>query len=206
MRWFVVSIMAFLATSLAAEPLSERSAKRDLFGTRGYDVQLRSDSGLGQSELAIVRAFVTNDQIKVGQRYYGSVAVAPDFFARLQSDPNAAAMSGLMQVTENFHSPQAAANAALSACETARSGRGEACTIAAFVLPRRYQSRPLQLSVTATEAFRAYERSAAPKAFAISSSTGQYAIGTGATAHEAAVARCNSTTGGANDCQIVVAD
>lgn len=207
MRLGLLAAAAVLAAGAsAAEPMNGRSAKGELFGTRGYDVQLRAESGLSQQQLAIVRAFVTNDQVKVGQRYYGAVAVAPDFFAMLGSNPNAAAMSGLLQVAENFHSPQAAANAAARACEAARAGRGSACTVAALVLPRRFKQRQLTLSVTATEAYRVYERSRAPKAFAASASTGQYAIATGPDAGASAVRQCNAETGGANDCVTVIAD
>lgn len=203
--WILAAALAVAACMVGpavAAPLGEREARAQLFGVRGTTIQFAQ--GLGQGERAVLNAFLTNDQYRVGQRYYGAVAVSPDFFTRLAAEPAAAAMSGLMQITENFHSPEAAGRAALSACEAARAGRGSACKLAAYVLPRDYAPRALTLSVTATEAFRVYRRTQSPKAFAISPSTGQYYIAGGADAEAAAVAGCNRTTGGASDCVVVV--
>ncbi|MEM9971133.1 MAG: 5-aminolevulic acid synthase, partial [Pseudomonadota bacterium] len=105
-----------------------------------------------------------------------------------------------LQGAFNHHTPAAADRAALRACTAEKSRGSGACRIAARVLPRGYSARPLSLSSAATSAFSAnYQRQRAPKALAISPSTGAWGIGAG---DQAAVVACRR--GGARDCEIAI--
>jgi hypothetical protein len=139
----------------------------------------------------------TLEQVVVAVKYYAAIAYAPD--RGLMSEATAAA--------QNYHSTAAAEAAALAECRS-KSG-GAACVIAARLVPEGHAPRATQMSSAATESFRAdYLPAKAPKAFALSASTGSWGFARGQNAARAAVAACRdrSAGGAAADCAVAVAD
>lgn len=180
---FVAAIA--LATPAMAEVLDTKSARAQLFPIKGYEV--RVSGKLSKADQRTVQALVPLMAKRLNQpvRYYASIAYSP--------------ADGLvheaLQGALNYHTPDAADAAAISACNT-RKTKGN-CAIAARVLPKGYGARSLTLSVDATAAFdRKFRRLSGPKAFAISPRSGAW--GYGAT-EAAAKAAC-----GASDCKIVI--
>lgn len=207
-RFLLLAALAGVAAPAQAGPMTTGEARKALFNATRYKVAAEPRSGLSQAQLDFITGnFFTQLKRAAGFTpvYYGSVAVSPAFFGKLAENPQTAALSGLMQLVVDFHSPAGADAAALRACEQARQAGQGACVVAARVLPRRWKPRSLMLSSTATAAFRNYRRAKAPKAFAISPSTGGFAFATGAGAGPQALAQCRARSG-AGDCEIVIAD
>ncbi len=210
MRRWIAGLLGVLALAGAAqaEPVSGAEAKRLLFSAKGADLAVVRDGGLDAGQLAVVEAILAQLSAEGAANYYGAVAVSPAFFEMMAADPGQAALSGLLQVAERFHSVQAAANAALGACEAARKSGQARCVLAAQVLPKRYAARPLQMSVAATQAFRDYRKGRGAKALAISPATTAFAVAKGEAADAAALTACNRSAQaqGATDCIVVVKD
>ena len=104
----------------------------------------------------------------------------------------------------NYHSVEAASAAALGGCDAARKGAG-ACVIVAYIRPKGWQARSVQLSADATRAF-SKDYGGKGAALAVSAGTGTWAMAKGATASEAAIAACGAKLSGPNDCTVVIAD
>ena len=191
-----------------AEPVSGNEARKLLFSPRGVDLVANPQSGLDAVQDATVQAILQQLKSEAVANYYGSIAVSPAFFEMMAADPGGAALSGLLQITEKFHSPEAADRVALDACRQALAEGQAECVIAARVLPRKWQPRALQMSVEATNAFKVYRKGRGAKAFAISPGTGAYAFAKGAAAETVALTDCNlaATAKGGADCEIVIAD
>ncbi len=185
--------LCLLATAAAGQTFDERSARAEMFSTKGYGIQV--SGGLSEKDRATVQALIPIMGKETGQgvRYYTSIAYAPD----------QGLVSEALQGAVNFHSPSAADAAALAACETNRRG-GRPCAIAARVVPKNYERRALTLSVDATEALQGdYRRSRSPKALAISPTSGAWGIGRG---DQAAIAACADNKERPRDCRVVVRD
>ena len=189
-------LAAALAVSLAiaaplaeADPVDSKTAKRMLFGTG-------SEAVIGQVDF-IDSAVAKAIQQAAGQiPYYGAIAVSP-------GEPTS---SNLMATMANFHSPEAAQQAALANCN-ARRTTGRPCVVIATVVPKKFKPQPLTLSVEATKVFgKEYRKLAAPKALAISPSTGVFAADRGDGGR--AISRCNAAAQakGSADCRVVIAD
>lgn len=210
MRRFVsiLCLLGIAATTAQAAPVDEQDARKFLFPVRGVFLSVAPNSGLDASQQAITKAILESTENEGAALYYGAMAVSPSFFAMMATDPGAAALSGLLQITQSFHSAEAASRAALKACEDARERSHDRCVLAGHILPRRYSARPLQMSVGATHAFSAYRKGKGAKAFAISPTTTAYAIGQGADAAGQALTKCNTMADelGATDCEIVIQD
>jgi len=204
--WVLVAILVPGMT--LADPVNSKAAKKMLFSPRGQEVVLTADPALSETEQAYVKALAETSEFASSIGYYGAMAISPSFFKRLAADGNAAGFSGLFQITAKYHSPGAAANAALAACNKARKSRDATCVIALRVLPKRWKARPLSLSVDATLAFRAYRKGKGARALAMSAATEAYAIAKGEGAGEAALAACNAAAvkSGSPDCEVMVAD
>ncbi len=204
----VLVFAGMLSGAALAAPVSETEARKLLFPVLGADLVVRPDSGLDATQLAIVEAILKQMRSEAAANYYGAVAVSPAFFDLMTQDPGQAALSGLLQISERFHGVQSAGEAAMAACDKARRSGQARCTVAALVLPKKWTSQPLQMSVGATEAFRDYRKGDGPKAFAISPSTTAFAAARGTTAAAVALDRCNAaaTPMGAADCEIVIED
>jgi hypothetical protein len=184
------------ALPAAAEPLSGAQARDLLFGLRGQTVVVdRSLSELDQTVLRMV-VEMSAERMRQPLYWYAAIAYTPDFGLTTEPGPVAAA---------NHHGVAAADRAALAACDAARPAGSRPCVVAARVLPRNYEPRVLELSFGATSAFReTYLRARGEKAMAISPGSGQFAIATGAGAADAAVARCNALSQGAEDCVVAI--
>lgn len=139
----------------------------------------------------------TLEQVVVAVKYYGAIAFAPD--RGLLSEATVAA--------QNYHSIPAAEAAALADCR-AKAG-GSACVVAAHILPEGFAPRAVQMSSAATASFLAdYGPAQAPKAFALSASTGSWGFARGRNAARDAQAACRDRSAGkaATDCAVAVAD
>ncbi|NNE89636.1 MAG: 5-aminolevulic acid synthase [Silicimonas sp.] len=193
MRFVALSALLLTAFPAAAQVLDEKAAKAALFPVRGHVVQVSSK--LSERDQQTVRALVPlmAEQLRQPVRYYAAIAYSPK--DGLAHDSIQAAM--------NYHSIEAASDAAVTACNGARSKGAPPCQLAARMVPKRYQPRALTLSIDATAAFdKAYRKAKSPKAFAISNATGSWGMGS---SDAAAVAACEKT-GKPKDCRIVIRD
>ena len=185
--------LCFTATAGIAQTFDEKSARAALFPTKGYGIQV--SGALSEKDRATAKALIPILGRETGQgvRYYTSIAYAPD----------QGLVSESLQGAVNFHSPSAADAAALAACEAIRRG-GRPCAIAARVVPKNYERRALTLSVDATAAFQGeYRRSKAPKALAVSPTSGAWGIGN---SDQSAIGACANSRERPRDCRVVVRD
>lgn len=198
MREAILAVcLAMCAGPVSAQAISGDAAQRQLFPTRG--VQVAVSRSLGEEEQAIIRELVREaDRTGEDFRYYGSIAYSPDEGMTGQS----------IRGAFNYHSTDAADQAAVAAC---RAAGGQGCQVAAHILPRGYEPGRLQLSHDATNGFRStYGRVRGAKAMAISPRTGAWRMAEGDDAADAAstaVALCNQDAdaqGGVRDCTAVV--
>ena len=185
----VALIVSITALPAAAEPLDSKTAKKMLFG-KGSTVEL------GQVDF-IDKAVAKAIKQAAGQiPYYGAIAVSP-------GEPTA---SNLMATMANYHSPDAAQKAALDNCNSRRT-TGKPCVVIATITPKKFKTQPLTLSAEATKVFgKEYRKLKAPKAMAISPSTGTFGADRGDGGR--ALSKCNAAAqakGGA-DCQIIIID
>ena len=181
-----------------AEPVGGKAADDMLFGVRGSSVAVAQD--LSEVEQVILRKVIELSETQMNQplRYYASIAFSPDDGLTQEPGPISSA---------NHHGVAAADAAALAACDAKRRAGTRPCRIGARVVPRGYAPQPLELSLGATTAYReTYRKARGEKALAISAASGQFAVATGAGAAATAVAQCNATSGGANDCVVAIAD
>ncbi|MEM1428433.1 MAG: hypothetical protein AAGG09_03135 [Pseudomonadota bacterium] len=179
-----------LAAPAAAQTLTEQQARQQVASSRGVQVVV--------ADLDFIDAATKRQFEQAGKQfpYYGAFVLSP-------GDPQSN-QSGL--AAANYHSPQAAVEAALRDCN-ARRTTGDPCVVVAQTYPRGYEAGGLTLSTDATEALRGdFRRLDSPKALAISPTTGHFAFarGDGARAQSA----CNAAAGasGAQDCRVVVVD
>lgn len=182
------------AASAVAQPLATREAQGALFGTRGTAVVVSDALSAGDQDIVRRTIGLLEEQLNGPVKYYAAIAFSPD----------QGLLSDALQSAMNYHSIAAADAAAIAACNAARVAGTQPCRIAARVLPRGYESRPLTLSYDATAAFgKVFRRARSPKAFAVSEATGAYAIGAGA---DAALTACQADRPGAADCRVVIVD
>lgn len=202
MRKSLVAALACLAGLMGqnafAQTVNESTARNALFAPRGLDVRFVNTEQLSDTDRALLPALEREMERSDQVFYYGATALAPD----------EGFMSNTNQIAANHHSLAAAEAAALAACNAARQS-STPCIVVGHILPRRYEpGRAIQLGQAATADFRrSYRRGRGPKAFAISPSTGQWGIGKGNGAAEAALSACaNQRQGGATDCNIIIKD
>lgn len=204
----MIMALAMLPIAAMAQPVDGKTARKMLFSPRGADLILLEDSGLDPAQAAVLQAILDGLKGSDFENYYGAVAVSPTFFSQLSTQGEAAVLSGLFQLATAFHTPQAAATAAMVACEAARGEADAQCVVAAGIAPRKWSQQPVSLSVLATESFKSYRKGSGPKAVAVSAGTTAYAIAKGDGAATQALARCNAEAAktGSPDCEIVIAD
>ncbi|WP_068297130.1 hypothetical protein [Pararhodobacter sp. CCB-MM2] len=190
LRSTTLSVLAVLAAAPAfADPVTGAEAQVQLYPADAVEVASYDLSALAEQERATLLMVART------QRYYAAVAYAPD--AGIIAEPTVMAA--------NYHSPQAARDAALATCNERRNG-GTACTLALEVRPSGWSERALMLSADATTGFQdGYAGASGPRALAISPSSGVWGIGTGAEAATAAVRACQGDAG-VSDCSVVIAD
>lgn len=195
----ITGLAATLATLLALAPgaggaqtVDGRTAGRMLFGT-GWSVELGQADFIDKSMAGAITA-----QLKSmpGVGYYGAIAVSP-------GEPVA---SNLMSTVANFHTPESAQAAALADCNARRTSGGP-CIVFATIVPKRYKPKNFTLSAAATEAFsKTYKKLDAPKAMAISPSTGAFGIDRGDGGRALAKCAAAAQAKGASDCGLAIID
>ncbi len=194
----VVAAITLAGLPALAEPVSDKVADDMLFGVRGSSVAVAQD--LSELDQTILRKVIELSETQMNQplRYYASIAYSPDDGLTQEPGPISSA---------NHHGVAAADAAALAACNAKRKAGTRPCRIGARVVPRGYAPQPLELSLGATTAYReTYRKARGERALAISPASGQFALSAGAGAAASAVAQCNATSGGANDCVVAIAD
>ena len=196
------------AAQVAAEPVTPKQAKKLLFKGSKISVQVLSPEGVAPGIMAQVEAIAASltkpeiidtwEKMGFSLAYYGAIAIKPD---RPVNPANSMTMSN------NLHSPQAAANAAVRACNALP---GPDCVVAALITPKRFKPRDFTLSQAATEGFREnWGKPDAPQYMAISPASDVWLIARGDGADVVALDRCNEKAveaGGTADCQIAIAE
>jgi hypothetical protein len=189
----VLSVLA--ATSVAAQGVfNARSAQRQLFNGGRAELIVHPYPGMSEAEEGAFKAVA--DQLVRSVPFYGAIAISP------QEGMNSQATTA----RGNYHSFESAAAAVLADCNRARARGTAPCVVAAEIRPRNWRARELQLSSSATAAFRAsYRRARGEKSFAVSPTSGGFGIGMGPGAASSAVAACNQA-GGVGDCRVIIQD
>ncbi len=183
-----------LAVPAWAEVIDTKSARKQLYSTRGQSTQLADE--LTEAERATIIALIPlmEQQMRTPVKYYSSIAYSPD----------EGLVSDALQGAFNFHTIESADAAAVSACNKVRKRGSKRCQLAARVFPKKYEPRDLTLSYDATEAFKkVFRRQKAPKSFATSAASGAWGIGK---SDAEALASCKKDASGAGDCRIVIRD
>jgi hypothetical protein len=185
-----IALTACAASQVLAQTLTEREARSAVAAPRGVSVAIADLDFLTPQLRSALEAVASQ------LPYYAAIAVSPGEPASSQLNPGVV----------NFHSPEAARQRALATCNAQRTSGGP-CVIVAEVRPRRYEPGAPTLSVNATEALRgAYRRLDAPKAFAISPSTGAFGYARGDGGRALATCAARASDAGASDCRIFVSD
>lgn len=182
-------LAALLAGAAMAEPVSYRDGKKQLYSARAkaVDVQiLRPELFPDKLDKAIAKVLRE-------QKYYAAAAFSP----------SKGPMDKALTLAVNYHSVEDASAAAIAGCNGRIGADDDKCVVGAVGVPKGYKGRrDFQLNMDATAAFTGeYRKMKAPRAMAISLSTGQWGIGAGA---NAALAACAAN--GAEDCNVVAAD
>lgn len=191
MKIMIAAMVASIATGAAAQVLDGKAARDQAFDHRRTALQINAT--LSETDQATIKAMIPlmAEQLRTPANYYSAIAFHP-------SD---GLVSESLQAAMNHHSVDAAVRAALAACDAATASAGP-CQIAAQIVPRRFKARDFTLSQSATAALRdRYRKMNAPKALAVSPTTGVWAIGTGGAA---AMAECRAN--GGPDCEVRVSD
>lgn len=187
MKACFLGVLLISAMPLAAEPLSESDARKQLFSSKGYTVQVSRK--LSRTDAATVRALVPliSQQMNQPVRYYASIAYSP----------KDGLVHEALQGALNFHSFEASDAAAIAACNKQKSRGTPSCEVAARVVPKGFKNRGLTLSAEATSVFeKRFRRDKGARVFSISPASGAWGIGeTDADAQAAC---------GAKDCEIVI--
>ncbi len=191
-------IAAGVTQALAGEsPFTGKEAKRMLFSPKGGEFIVVQQDFMTDIDVKTLELMADMPEFKA-VLYYGAVAASPK-----QGLAHKATVA-----TANHHSIKAAEAAAIKECNALRGG-GPKCLMVAYVVPRKFSEQPLQLSASATTAFkRTYLKGRGAKAMAVSAATGDYAIAKGEGAAETALAACNKAASekGATDCRVVIQD
>ena len=183
-----------LAMPAWSEVIDTTSARKQLFSTRGQSTQLAG--ALTDPERATIVALIPlmAQQLRTPVKYYSSIAYSPD----------QGLVSDALQGAFNFHTTQAADTAAIAACNRAQKKGSKRCQLAARIVPKKYKPRDLTLSYDATAGFtRTFRRAKSPKSFAISAVSGAWGMGK---SDAEAMAECEISAAGAQDCQVVIRD
>ena len=172
----------------SADVLTGKVAKKMLYSGEKLEAEMIEQPFLADDQAKLLESVATQ------QPYYGAIAVSPD--EGLMSEATIAAA--------NYHSVEAASVVALAGCDAARKGE-TACVIVAFVRPKGWEARPVQMSSDATAAFRK-DYGGKGAALAVSASTGAWGMAKGDGAGDAAIAACAAKLAEAKDCAVIIAD
>ena len=178
-----------LASPVWAEPIGFKDARKALPRDRA-ELEVGDADFLDEKSQNILKGL--RDSIP----YYGSLALSPS--------------EGLfvewLQASGQHHSLAAARKAALAHCEANRKSSSDKCQIVLDVFPKGVkEDASFSLSAPAADALRKdYRKLKAPKAFAISKTTGNFGFDRGDGGR--ALSACAAAGDKASDCEIVVAD
>ena len=186
----MLSLALLLAPVAAlADPVDARAARDLLFSAAEVEVVTLDVASLSEQDRQVLTL------VAQSQKYYAAVAFAPG--VGIMAEPTVMAA--------NYHHIEAARTAALAGCNERRSG-GADCVIALEVRPVGWEERALQLSADATADFEEnYRRVRGSRAFAVSTTSGQWGIGRGDDAESAALTACQGDSDVA-DCAVVIRD
>ncbi len=190
----VLVVLGLASGASAAEPIGGQRASLELFDTSGIGLQL--SQSLSEKERATITTLIPLIEQQTGMKakFYGALAYAPD----------EGLVSEALQGAFNFHTIEAADQAAIAACMTAKRATSGECRLAARILPPGYQKRAVSLSHDATRVFfDRYIFLRGAKFFAVSRATGAWAM---APTESAALAACAQDAKGANDCAVIIED
>ncbi|KAJ54455.1 hypothetical protein ACMU_17250 [Actibacterium mucosum KCTC 23349] len=186
----VMAAMAALGGAATADPVTGKEARKLVFSPKGAEVEVLDVEFLTDQDRAILQ------QVGQQQSYYAAIAASP----------SEGLMSNSLIAAAKYHDVDTAAAKAIEGCNERRNDGSDSCVVVAYVRPKAWEARDLQLSVDATNGLRKeYRKGKGPKALAIAPSTGEWAIAKGDDATEAALADCAAGSG-ATDCAVVVAD
>lgn len=206
------TLLAMIAAPLMAEPLDERTAKRMLFKPKGYSVEYPTNSGLSDAHLGVIKVVAESRDSKkqFGRvaRYYGAIAISPSVFEKAAAALITSPETVPFDMSSGLHSPSAAAEAALNACNAKVEAGWEPCVVAANILPKRWKDVDFSMSNAATANFKLYRNAKSPKAFAISASGPGFGLAEGEDAVALAIEACEKSNKSvdAKDCTVVVQD
>lgn len=193
---FWAGLALFAAGATQADPVDGDTARKLMFSPKGIAVSYVGGAALSDSDKAQLEAVIGLLGKQKQDKYYGAIAIAPD--EGLASVASVALM--------NYHSVEAASDAALRECNAKKQVGGRACVVVAEIRPEGWEPRALQLSADATDDLRkSYRKGKGPKALALSPSTGVWAIARGEGAAAAAIQDCKAQAR-VDDCQVAVAD
>ena len=190
----VLVALGLVSGASVAEPIGGQAASLELFDTSGIGLQL--SQGLSEKERATIKTLIPLIEQQTGTKakFYGALAYAPD----------EGLVSEALQGAFNFHTVEAADQAAIAACTATKRATSGECRLAARILPPGYQRRAVSLSHDATRVFfDRYIFARGAKFFAVSSATGAWAM---APSQSAALAACAQDAKGANDCAVIIED
>lgn len=190
MRVSIVAAILLTGAAAQAEPVDGKAARKLVFAPDKVEVVLVSQPFLSEQDAAIL------NQVGAQQPYYTAIAASP----------SEGLMSNSLLAAANFHDVDTARAAAIAGCNARKDAKSDDCVIVAEVRPKGWEARPMQLSNEATTALRKeYRKGSGPKALAISVASGDWGIGKGEGAADAALADCAAKSEGA-DCTVVIQD
>lgn len=185
----IIGILCGSAAAYAAEPFNNDVAKTQLFKLKGRSVELVPHDFLTDKDNAIL------EQVAESQLYYAAIAASPDDGILNKATVAAA----------NHHSIEIAGAEAIKACNDLKTGAA-GCVVVAYVRPKGWEPRDVQMSHDATSAWRDdYRRARGEKAFAVSPSTGKFSAAKGDGAADLATSSCNDLAE-TTDCHVILAD
>lgn len=180
MKYWVLAT-TLLATAASAQTMGLREVRGMLYPNAGGEVEILPKDYLPADQAALLR------QVGAQQAYYGAIAISPDEGIMVEATVAAA----------NYHNVETASDAALRDCNARRKAE-RSCEIVGYIRPAGWEPQPVQLSQAATEAFVNDFRGNGPKAFAISSTSGEWGLAKGADAATRAVSDCGQ------GCQVLI--
>lgn len=186
---------------LLAEPLSFREARKVLPRANAKAVIRVDSSAVSEADKTrLERAGQTIDDVLLG------VGAAIPAYGALAFTPTEGLFVEWISGVGHFHSVDAARAAALTYCNSKRKSSSAPCVVGIVIEPRGVkEGAALTLSGPANDALRGpYRQLKAPKAFAISQSTGNFGFDRGDGGR--ALTACSKAGQSATDCRIVVAD
>ena len=190
-----------VASAAMAEPLSFKEARKVLPRANAKPAIAFNEALVPPAD----RARLENAQQSLGD-VLGTLGAAMPSYGAVAITPSEGLFVEWLNGVGQFHNLPAARAAALAYCNANRKAESVPCEVLVEVAPKGAASDDaITLSGPANAALRgAYRKLKAPKAFAISQSTGNFGFDRGDGGR--ALNACASAGQGASDCTIIVAD